>query len=279
MTTILKRTFLVLVLAAGALAASAQPVAFLTNVKGDVSLDGGARPAVLAELARGQRLVLGKDSLASVMYIASGKEYVLKGPAEYQVQQTEVSSPGAMPPPTRNTEWRTSSKVLVQVAQTSAASVRMRSVPAPKAEDPNRLLFPTEGSVASLQPTFQWHAAEAKAPAEFQLLVLGQADPVHRAKVTGASYRLPARLKPETEYAWVVAVNGRELGTGKFRTLPAEAQQRVEASRPAARSEFSDRVMFALMLQEMGARQEARASWAKLAEERPDLPELAALAR
>jgi hypothetical protein len=37
--------------------------------------------------------------------------------------------------------------------------------------------------------------------------------------------------------------------------------------------------MFALLLQEMGATQEAREAWAKLSQERADLPELSALAR
>jgi hypothetical protein len=37
--------------------------------------------------------------------------------------------------------------------------------------------------------------------------------------------------------------------------------------------------MHALLLHELGATQEARAMWATLARERPDLPELAALAR
>jgi hypothetical protein len=234
---------------------------------------------VLASLTRGQKLVLGKEGLASVMYIASGKEYVLKGPAEYVVQQTEVSGAAAMPPMTRSTEWRASSKALVQVAQTSAASVRMRSAAPPKAPEHAPLVFPTEGSVASLQPAFQWRARDAKAASEFTLMIVGQAEPVHRAKVSGGSYKLPAKLKPETEYAWIVAASGQELGSAKFRTLPAEAVERIEARRPSARSEFSDRLLFALLLQEMGANQEARESFGALARERPDLPELAALAR
>ena len=38
-------------------------------------------------------------------------------------------------------------------------------------------------------------------------------------------------------------------------------------------------VLHALLLHDIGAQQEARAAWAALARERPDLPELAALAR
>jgi hypothetical protein len=213
------------------------------------------------------------------MYIASGKEYVLKGPAEYLVKDTEVSGSAGMPPVTRNTEWRTSNKVLVQVAQTSAASVRMRSIVQAKADVEPKLLFPTQGSVATLQPTFRWRAADPKAQGEFILLIAGQEKPVHIAKAAGGSYRVPAKLLPEKEYSWTVKIAGDEIGAGRFHTLSSEALTQVERRKPSDKAEFSDRLLFTLMLHEMGAVQEARESWAKLSQERSDLPELAAFAK
>ena len=58
----------------------------------------------------------------------------------------------------------------------------------------------------------------------------------------------------------------------------AEARARAEKSRVAAKT-FSERVMHAVLLQEIGATQDAREAWAGLARERPDLPELAVLAK
>jgi len=272
----IQRTLLAaFLLAAGA--AFADGIAFITNLKGEVAVDGVPRPTLLAELSRGQKLTIGRDSQASVMYTATGKEYVLRGPADYVVEAAAIS--GSIAPITRDTEWRASSKALVQVAQSSAASVRMRSAAPPKADMTPKMLFPDGGTVSTLQPTFRWDAAEPKQRAEFTLLVVGEDKPVHQGKATGGSYRLPAKLKPETEYAWTVTSAGNEIGAGRFRTLSSEAQQRVEQRRPSDRAEFSDRVLFALMLQEMGAKQEARESWARLAQERTDLPELGALAR
>jgi len=217
--------------------------------------------------------------MASVMFVASGKEYALKGPGEFVVKDTEVSASSGMPPMTRETAWRTSDKTLVQVAQTSAASVRMRSIAIPKADTAPRLLFPTQGNVATLQPTFRWRAADSKAPAEFVLVVAGQEQPVHSAKAKDGNYRVPAKLRADTDYIWTVSVAGDEVGTGRFRTLPADALAEVEKRRPSEKAEFSDRVLFALMLHEMGAEQEAREAWSRLAQERSDLPELAALAK
>ncbi len=248
-------------------------IAFFSNLKGDVTVDG-AKPQLLSELVRGQKLALGKDAQASVMFIASGKEFPLRGPGEYLVQDADLGARSGAPPVARATEWRASTKVLGQVAHTSAASVRMRSVAPPRGAA--QLLFPTQGNVATLQPTFRW---ATQGPMEVTLSIVGEEKPVHSGKTTGNSYRVPGKLKPDTEYVWVLSSAGSEIGTGKFRTLPLEAIQQVEKRKPSERAEFSDRVMFALLLQDLGAVQEAQESWSKLATERSDLPELAGLAR
>jgi hypothetical protein len=272
-----QRTLLAIVLAAASTAFGGDGIAFITNIKGEISVDGNARPALLAELGRGQKIVVGRNSEASVMYIQSGKEYVLPGPADYTVKDNEIQGSVAMPPRTRETAWRASNKVLAQVAQTSAASVRMRSIGKPKVQEPV-LIFPTQGAVASLQPTLRWRDDAAKA--DIMIMALGQEKPLHQAKAASGSYRIPARLlAPDSEYLWTVTVAGNELGAGKFRTLSADALAQIEQRRPSDRAQFSDRLLFALMLQEMGAVQEARESWARLAQERSDLPELASFAK
>ena len=255
----------------------AQTVAFITNLKGDVAIDGNQRPLVLGELAKGQRITVGRDAQLQVMYTASGKEFVLK-PGEYEVRDTEVVTPAGAAATSRTTEWRASNKVLQQVAQTSSASVRMRSLAKPKADTSPKLLYPTEGLVGTLQPNFRWNA-DANAAGTFTLLMPGQEKPVHQAKVTGLAYRSTAKLKPDTQYAWTVSLNGAEVGTGQFRTLPADKIQAIDKRRPSEKAEFSDRLLFALYLQEMGATQEAREAWARLSEERSDLPELSSLAK
>ncbi len=276
---IFQRTFLVVLLAChGAFAA--EGIAFITNIKGEAAVDGNPRPLLLAELSRGQKVTVGKDSTVSVMYIASGKEFVLKGPNEYLVRESEIAGTAGAPAAIRDTQWRTSNRVLAQAAQSSAASVRMRSVAPPKpAPAQSALLFPTEGAVASLQPTFRWRTPDPKSQGELTLLVIGQEKPVHVAKATGGSYRIPAKLRPETEYAWTVTASGSEVGSGSFRTLSTDAVSQVEKRKPSDKAEFSDRLLFALMLQEMGATQEARESWSRLAQERGDLPELASFGK
>ena len=271
------RTLLAILIAFAA-PAFAQGVAFITNLKGEVAVDGNQRPLVLAELAKGQRITVGRDALLNVMYTASGKEFVLK-PGEYEVRETEIASASGSPIASRSTEWRASNKVLAQVSQTSSASVRMRSAAKPRVDTSAKLVYPTDGGIGTLQPQFRWRTPDSIELAEITVLAAGQEKPVHQAKVSGLAYRMGTKLKADTEYAWTVASNGKEIGTGRFRTLPAQSIQAIDKRRPADKAEFSDRLLFALYLQEMGAQQEAREAWARLSEERTDLPELSSLAK
>jgi hypothetical protein len=181
----------------------------------------------------------------------------------------------------RQTEWRTNSQVLVQVSQSSSASIRMRRIASAKAGDKAAMLvYPTHGKASSLQPAFRWNAGEATMPFEFTIVTAGdRGPPLNKAKVSGDSYRLPVTLKPDTEYAWRVTAVDTEIGSGVFRTLPQDALTRAEKRKPHDKAEFSDRLMYALLLQEMGATQDAQEIWSTLALERADLPELAALGK
>lgn len=264
-------------LAFAAAPAFSQTVAFVTNLKGEVAIDGAARPPLLAEISKGQKISVARESTLSVMYVASGKEYVLKGPGEFLVKDTEVFAPNGMPPLVRTTEWRTSAKALESVAQTSAASVRMRSLAPAKAAPV--MLFPASGRIATLQPTLRWRADAAPGAVEVAVYVPGEEKAVHAAIAADGSYHLPVALKADTDYVWTLAAGGQEIGSARFRTLPSDALQKIDANRPAERCEFSDRVLFAVMLQEMGAQQEARETWMRLAQERADLPELATLGK
>jgi len=106
----MKRLFRALFAFAAALlvlaAHAAGGIAFITDLKGEVSVDGAARPRLMSELAKGQKVVVGKESHLSVMFIQSGKEYLLKGPADYTIGERDIASGIGMPPVARETAWR-----------------------------------------------------------------------------------------------------------------------------------------------------------------------------
>lgn len=256
-------------------ARAADPVAFLSDVKGDVAMNGAGRPPFLAELLPGSTLLLGPESRAAVMYVVSGEEYSLKGPGSFIVTRQGVKATKGAAPSSRIPALRVSAAVLVETSRTATASLRMRSAPAPKSERAGPI-YPVNSRIATLQPTLRWIGE----PDVIYSVVLVSASgkEVFRGSAKGPSLRLPTRLVAGQGYAWTYSAGEAALGDSRFETLPADAITAAEKARAAAKS-FADRVLLALALQDLGAAQDAREVWAQLAVERPDIPELASLSR
>lgn len=282
-----KYFFSALVVSALTVGAQAQGsgIAFVTDVKGDAAMDAG-KATLMAEVKKGARISCTRECAVGVMYLISGKEYVLKGPGDFLVGDAEVTAKIGPPPTMRETNWKVSSKVVAQVAQTSSASIRMRSLgsaqraesAAPLAE---RLIYPRDTSVATLQPAFRWASANAKGPFEFELKASAGAKSVYKAKPAATSLVLPKNIKllPDAEYSWMVKAGGSDVGMTTFRTLPTHSLDLTQKRKPDDKAPFSDWLLYALTLKDVGADQDAGEVWARLAKDRPDLPELAALAK
>jgi hypothetical protein len=189
-----------------------------------------------------------------------------------------------VPPTMRDTPWRVSSQTVAQIAQTSSASVRMRGVGNMRPEEKlpvERLLYPLQTKVLNLQPVFRWASANAKGPFEFELLASDGGKSLFKAKVAATTIKLPGNIKllPDAEYNWTVGAAAAALGSGSFKTLPMQSLELAQKRKPENKAQFSDWLLYALTLHELGAVQDAQEIWGKLAADRPDLPELAALAK
>ena len=256
-------------------ARAADPVAFVSDIKGDVIMNGTGRPPFLAELLPGSKLVLGPEARAAVMYVVTGEEFSLKGPGEYVVTKQGVKATKGGAPSSRIPALRASAKALVETSRTATASLRMRSAPGPKGERPGPL-YPVNARIATLLPTLRW----AGEPGVMYSVVVTSASgkEVFRGNVSGLSLRVPSRLVAGQGYAWSYSAGEAALGDSRFETLPPDAIVAAERARAEAKS-FADRVLLALVLVDLGAVQDAREVWAQLAAERPDIPELAGLSR
>ena len=276
--------FTAIAVSAAVFSAHAQTsIAFITDVKGEAALDAG-KASLMAEIKKGARVTCARECAVGVMYLLSGKEYVLKGPGDFLVGDTEVIAKIGPPPTVRETKWKVSSQVVALAAQTSSASIRMRSLGTAKPEvtlPAERLIYPRDTKVATLQPAFRWTSANVKGPFEFELKAGGSAKVIHKAKVGTMTLNLPGniRLQPDAEYNWTVKAVGMDVGMTSFKTLPAHAIELTQKRKPDDKAVFSDWLLYALTLKEVGADQDAGDVWAKLAKDRPDLPELAALSK
>jgi len=266
----------VLALCLGAQAAG--KVAFVADIKGNATLEGDGKLNFLAELAPGTRLLLGTGASVSITYAATGAEFTVTGPGEFLVTPAEIKAEKGPAPTRRTVMVLPDPGVVARVSQAATASARMRGVVAGAGNaDKAALEYPVDTRVASLQPVMRLRDG---ASIEGATLALQDANgkEVWKGNAKSAATRSPVKLSPATRYTWTVMTPKGPLGEARFETLSAEAMARAEKSRSGARN-FPDRVMHAFLLQDIGATQDASEAWAALARERPDLPELAILAR
>jgi hypothetical protein len=275
MVPVARTILVVILLCLACVARAADPVAFLSDIRGDVVMNGGGRPPFLAELLPGTKLALGPDARAAVMYVVSGEEYALKGPGEFVVTREGVKASKGAAPSSRVPGLRASAAAVVETSRAATASLRMRSAPAPRADRAGPQ-YPVNARIATLQPTLRW-AGEAETT--YSVAVTSRSGKeVFRGAAKGTSLRLPSRLVAGQGYAWTYSAGEAALGDARFETLPADAIAAADKARAGAKS-FSDRVLLAMVLQDLGAAQDAREVWTQLAAARPDIPELAGLAR
>lgn len=273
MVSLLRRAFVAGLCAAALLARAADPVAFICDIKGDVTVDG-ARPTFLSELLPGSRLVVAPGAAAAVMYVVSGEEFALKGPGEFIVGRESVTAASGAAPAKRRLATQADAAVIVQASRAGTASLRMRSTGASK-PDPAGPRYPV-GAVAQLQPTLQWNGDPA---ATYEVVVTAASGKqVHAGPVKGTTLKLPSKLIAGQSYTWSVTAPGLATSDARFEVLQSDAVAQAEKARAAAKT-FGDRVQVALLLQGMGATADARDAWQRLATERPDIPELKGLAR
>jgi len=263
--------------AAAALAGhAADPVAFVADLQGNATIEGDGRVSFLAELAPGTRLLLGTGATVAVTYASTGAEFTLRGPGEFLVSASEVKAERGAAPGRRTVSVLPDPALISQVSRTANASLRMRGL-SPPSGSRMTLDYPVSTRVVTLQPTLRW-SGEPTAE-EFAVAITDPAGKeVWKGKVKPAMAKPNVKLSAATIYTWTVATSKGAKAEGRFETVSAESIARAEKSRASAKS-FSERVMHAFILQDLGATQDAKQAWSALSSERPDLPELAVLAR
>ena len=262
-------------IAAIALAAqAAETVAFVADLQGNATIEGDGRLNFLAELPAGTRLLLGTGATVAVTYASSGTEFTMSGPGEYLVAPTEVKAERGTPPRKRTVSVLADPAVISRVSRTANASLRMRGITL-KGPNAITLEYPVNTRVMTLQPTLRW-SGDPTADSFAVSVTDPDGKEVWKGDVKPPMAKPNLKLTPATAYTWTVMTPKGAKAEGRFETVSAAAMAKAEKARAGART-FSDRVLHAFLLLDLGATQDAREAWAVLARERPDLPELAVL--
>lgn len=262
----------------------AEPVAMVMDLKGKADAQAGAKKsglAMLAEIDADTRISVEKDAQVVLMYLKSGKEYVISGAGQYKIgasAPTAVSGPAPQERSAAIAKMANAPKI--KPGGLAQAAVVMRSV---NQEQQIRLLSLADTITLDLAPEFRWEGVRQGAKYTFQLMdEYGTA--VWDTAVEDTSVMLPpsVRLKEGRQYQWKVTSNenGKTLESqGQFRIAPLDIRIQVESLRPNPQAPLSDQVAFAVWLRQAEFRDEARKYWKVLSAERKDQDSLRALSR
>ena len=266
----------VLWLALSAGVALAEPVAMVTDVQGGVTaLDGGktAKVELLSYLEPGAALQLEPRAHLTITFFSKPVEYRFVGPARLKVEQERIVSQDGKAEAHAVSLQKSSAAKKFTVAQRESvtqAAFEMRGLRAGlRLDDPvdTRLLDGEELA-------FRW---EGPRPRDgYQLnLYKGHDRLLQQAVATGNTWAPPAGLLKAGEvYEWEVRTaldNGEVLtARGSFSVADSAAAKSVKSQAPAAGATFSERVLYAVFLEQQGFRCDARKLWRELSRERPD---------
>lgn len=257
--------------------ALAEPVAMVTDVGGGVFLSAGEsqkKVALLDYLEPKTMLRLDANALLSVTFFSKPVEYRFTGPARLVVEQDRVTvSEGAAETRAVSLTKTTSAKkyTAAQREHVAHAAYEMRA-----GRPGLRLNDPVDTRVIGGDIGFSWDGPQ---PADGYRLTLydHRKKRIHQVSLTGNDW-MPSTglLKPGRTYEWEVSAvlkSGEELiARGGFSMADATVAKTIRAQSPQAGASFSDRLLYAVFLEEQGFGYDARRVWQELSRERPDDP-------
>ncbi|HYC46435.1 MAG TPA: hypothetical protein VED01_13255 [Burkholderiales bacterium] len=256
----------------------AAPVAVVTDMQGKAV--GESKPvALLAEVEGDARVQLDASARMVVVYYSSGTEYSLRGPAVIQFKAAGPEAVSGNPPEKRQAALTAGAKeVKLKPGGLARAAYMMMGAPSAL-----KLLELTDTRSLEAKPELRWAALDSARHYEVRVTREGTGT-VFATTTTGTSVRFPneVSLEPDVKYTWRVAAllrdGTRATSVGEFSIVPDELRAEVVAARPAESAPLSQKVAYALWLEQLELRDEARKYWDIARGQRPNDATLEALA-
>ena len=129
----MRRAFAALACCAALVAQADPPVAFVSDVQGNATVEGDGPVRFLEELGAGTRLLVASNARVVVTYVKSGAEFTARGPGEFSVQAAELRADRGPPPARQQVSAVSSMEPVSAMTRMATASVRMRGAKPPEA--------------------------------------------------------------------------------------------------------------------------------------------------
>lgn len=259
--------------------AAAQAGLLVTDVSGKAEIEGKGPLQLMAEVADGATISLQGGAALVAVDLANGREYAIRSAGRYLVEKGNLKSLGGGRVESSNLPARQMPDVKIASARVAQATLVMRSVRKAGAGTAS----PVNTVVLDATPVLRW--PEASGATGYRVVVRDAAGTkLVDSSVTAGPLQLSAAagLQPGGRYSWRATALREQtvLGEqgGEFSVLGAAEAQRIEAFRPQPGAEFSRMALYAALLMEAGATDEARLLWQALRADRPLDPALGKLA-
>ncbi len=256
-------------------ARAAEAVAMVTDLtgKGVIMAGGKEMPCeILSYLIPGAEISIDAGAKLTLVYFQSAKEYAFTGEATVRIgNRTPESKAGAGPRIRSLTLVKETGLGSDMVRDYGQAAIVLRGFSRKKKI---RLIGPKNTKVLETHPVFRWEPLAAGIQYRFVLLEESGRTLVETL-VNDTTFRMPEeiRLRDDEYYSWQV---GARLASGTtysssadFKLLKKGERDGINKLRPSDNAPFSERVLFAAMLEREGLKDAARLYWQALSAERP----------
>ncbi len=261
-------------------AQAAEPVAMITDVLGNVFLQNNGKEVklkVLSYLEPGMSLRLDSKSSVTIATFSPATVLTASGPVRLELHGGEVRLAGGVKLTGQNLDADKASAAhkfsAIQRERVAMAAYQMKSL-----ELGVVLRSPENVAVLTDRPEFKWSSPQDAINHVMTLSDETEGKRVSEVTVSVPEWKLPVTqsLRRDHRYLWQVTTNlssGKSLSSvGRFSILSGVRAEKIELHKPADTASFSDRVLYAVLLENEGLKTEASAAWNALAAERPDEP-------
>lgn len=253
--------------------AAAGPVAMITDLEGAAWRGGGAArapAAILDSFDAGATLELAAGTRMALVVFETAAEHRFTGPARLRIGAAEPEILAGAPGDRRRLDVLGANRAgIAEAAAMAEAAIRMRGARSTRLE----LLSPVATATDETRPVLRWRTVEGAS--EYRVMVFDDAGAVvHRARTGDGALPVPHALARGAGYRWrvsAVAGDGERLeAEATFDVLDDAGHATLAAAHPAPDASFGERVLHALLLEDLGLREAAREAWRTLSRERPE---------
>lgn len=270
----LSKLFLVLCVTFSANAQNDVNVAMIADIEGQgtISTADENEPAdILVELASGSKVSLEDGSKLTLFFFASSEEYSYDGPGQILIEEQKPKLLSGKEANTRNLNMTKLAGIAAEDEGSIGLGVlKLRNFEKPKLQ----LIAPVDTKVIAMHPTFSWSSVEEATSYQFVLSnELGKK--IADISVSDNSIELPkdAQLSSGEEYTWEIITQTSDQTEYRAHAYFSVAEEyislQVESSRPKPTASFSEKVVYARLLEKLGLNHAAKTIWQELVALKP----------